>query len=56
LALSGREAEAKLEIAALRYPKLTLSAFQAYEPSNEPAFRARQERIYEGLRLAGLPD
>ncbi len=58
LALSGREAEAKREIAALLrgYPNLTLSAFQAYEPSNEPAFRARQERIYEGMRLAGLPN
>jgi hypothetical protein len=37
------------------YP-ISLSAFQAREPSNEPAFRARQERIYEGLRLAGLPN
>jgi hypothetical protein len=32
------------------------SAYQAHEPSGEPAFRARQERIYEGLRLAGLPN
>ena len=58
LALSGRVAEAKLEMAVLlrSRPWLTLNVFQGWEPSNEPAFRARQERIYDGLRLAGLPN
>jgi adenylate cyclase len=58
LALSSREAEAKVEMAALRrlQPEFTLSRFKALEPSDVPAFREQRERIYEGLRRAGLPE
>jgi tetratricopeptide (TPR) repeat protein len=58
LALSGLEAEAKAQLAELLRlkPEFTLSHFKAVEPSDVPAFRAQRERIYEGLRRAGVPE
>jgi adenylate cyclase len=58
LALSGREAEAKVQLAELLRlkPEFTLSLFKALEPSDVPVFRAQRERIYEGLRRAGVPE
>jgi len=58
LALSGRESEAKAQLAELLRlkPEFTLSHFKAVEPSDVPAFRAQRERIYEGLRRAGVPE
>jgi adenylate cyclase len=57
LALSGREDEAKVEVAGLLQlkPDFTLSYFKAAELSDAPAFRAQRERIYEGLLRAGVP-
>jgi predicted Zn-dependent protease len=57
LALSGREAEAKRELAELLQlkPEFTLEYFRSLEPSDEPTFRKQRERIYEGLCRAGLP-
>jgi adenylate cyclase len=58
LDLSGREGEAKLEIAELLrlQPAFTLSRFQANEASDIPAFRTQRQRIYEALRRTGLPE
>jgi|RhiMetdeSRZDD1v2_1073273.scaffolds.fasta_scaffold01163_22 TolB-like protein/DNA-binding winged helix-turn-helix (wHTH) protein/Flp pilus assembly protein TadD len=58
LALSGRPEEAKVQLADLLRlkPEFTLSHFKAVEPSDVPAFRAQRERIYEGLRRAGVPE
>jgi TolB-like protein/DNA-binding winged helix-turn-helix (wHTH) protein/thioredoxin-like negative regulator of GroEL len=58
LALSGREAGAKAQLAELLRlkPEFTLSHFKAVETSDVPAFRAQRERIYEGLRRAGVPE
>src|SRR5262245_41542412 len=57
LALSGRQTEAKLELAELLRlkPDFTLSYFKSVEVSDDPTFRAQRQRIYEGLRRAGLP-
>jgi TolB-like protein/DNA-binding winged helix-turn-helix (wHTH) protein/cytochrome c-type biogenesis protein CcmH/NrfG len=58
LALSGREDDARAQLAELLRlrPDFTLSRFKAVEPSDLPAFRAQRERIYEGLRRAGVPE
>jgi adenylate cyclase len=58
LALSGREAEAKVQLAQLLRlkPEFTLSYFKGVQVSEVPRFRAQQERIYEGLRRAGVPE
>ena len=57
LALSGRQTEAKLELDELLRlkPDFTLSYFKSLEVSDDPTFRVQRERIYEGLRRAGLP-
>ena len=54
----GREAEAKSALAELLRlkPDFTLTDFKAREPSDTPAFRAQRERLYEGLRRAGVPE
>jgi tetratricopeptide (TPR) repeat protein len=58
LALSGREADAAVELAELLRlrPHFSLSGFKSAELSDVPAFRAQRERIYEGLRHAGLSE
>jgi TolB-like protein/DNA-binding winged helix-turn-helix (wHTH) protein/cytochrome c-type biogenesis protein CcmH/NrfG len=58
LALSGREDDARVQLAELLRlrPEFTLSRFKAVEPSDVPAFRAQRERIYQGLRRAGVPE
>ena len=37
-------------------PAFTLGQFRAREPSDTDAFRRQRERVYEGLRLAGMPE
>lgn len=56
--LSGRIPEAQQHLAASQRvrPGLTLSRFREVEPSDAPAFRAQRERVYEGLRRAGMPN
>jgi predicted Zn-dependent protease len=58
LALSGRDAEAKMAITELvnLEPEFTLSRWKALEVSDAPAFLAQRQRVYEGLRRAGLPE
>jgi TolB-like protein len=58
LGLSGREVEANTQIAELRglIPGFTIGQFKAAEPSDAPAFRMQRERVYEGLRRAGLSE
>ncbi|PJG51726.1 guanylate cyclase [Bradyrhizobium forestalis] len=58
LALAGQEAAARVEMAEFRRlnPDFTLSRFKAVEPSDRPAFLAQRQRVYEGLRRAGMPE
>ena len=58
LGLSGRIPEAQqhaAEVQRLR-PGFTLERMRAREPSDAPAFQAQRERVYEGLRRAGMPE
>ncbi len=57
LALVGREEEAREALAAFREakPSATIARLRAAAYSTEPDFVAQRERLYEGLRLAGLP-
>jgi len=57
LALTGQPTEAKLELDELLRlkPDFTLSYFKSLELSDNPTFRLQRERIYQGLRQAGLP-
>ena len=57
LALSERKADARTQIAELlRFQlEITLSHLKRVEPPDAPAVRAQREKMYEGLRLAGLP-
>jgi tetratricopeptide (TPR) repeat protein len=58
LAVAGREDEARVQMAEFRKlaPDFTLARMKQVEPSDEPAFLAQRQRIYEGLRRAGLPE
>ena len=58
LGLSGRAAEARPHVAELQrmQPGFTIERMRAREPSDEPVFLAQRQRIYEGLRRAGLPE
>jgi tetratricopeptide (TPR) repeat protein len=58
LGLAGQEAAARAAIAEFRRlnPGFTLSRFKAVEPSDRPAFLAQRQRVYEGLRQAGMPE
>ena len=54
----GRLEEARMRMAQFQEmrPGFTLSRFRAREPSDSPVFKAQRERLYEGLRLAGMPE
>ena len=58
LGLAGRSAGAQAEVAELQRlrPGFTIGAMRAREPSAEARFLAQRERVYEGLRRAGLPE
>ena len=58
LALAGRQAEAAEACAAgLRLaPNFTLAKFRAQVRSNNPIYLSQRERVYEGMRLAGVPE
>jgi TolB-like protein/DNA-binding winged helix-turn-helix (wHTH) protein/Tfp pilus assembly protein PilF len=55
---AGRVDEAGIQIQELLRlrPGLTLTQFKSREPSDEPRFLAHRQRVYQGLRRAGLPD
>ena len=57
-ALSGSMAEAKADMAIFRErtPRTTVATFDSTRPSRHPAFVEQRARLYEGLRLAGLPE
>ncbi|MEO6363562.1 MAG: winged helix-turn-helix domain-containing protein, partial [Caldimonas sp.] len=57
-ALSGRVAEANADMAIYRQrsPGTTVATFDSTRPSRHPAFVEQRARLYQGLRLAGLPE
>jgi tetratricopeptide (TPR) repeat protein len=57
-ALAGRNELATTEMATFRklWPEATVAHFDDYAPSDNPTFLAQRERLYEGLRRAGLPE
>jgi len=60
LALSGHDAEARETLRRylalpLDIPK-TITQFKARQPFDAPNLRSYYDRLYEGLRKAGLPE
>jgi hypothetical protein len=37
-------------------PGFTIRRYRSSSPSNNPIFLAGRERIYEGMRMAGVPE
>ena len=50
------EAKAAARAALVLDPTFTIRRLRATAPSNNPTFLAGRDRIYEGLRLAGVPE
>ena len=50
------EARAAMKAGLALHPKFTISSFRANLRSDNPTFLAGRERIYEGMRLAGVPE
>jgi tetratricopeptide (TPR) repeat protein len=51
-----KEARAAARDGLTLNPAFTVRRFRAYIPSDNPTFLAGRERMYEGLRLAGVPE
>ena len=58
LAHLGRldEARSAVQAGLELNPTFTIARFRTSVPSDNPAFLAGRERIYEGMRLAGVPE
>ena len=58
LALVGEldEARAIVQAGLALNPSFTIRRFRANTPSNHPVYLAGRERVYEGLRMAGVPE
>ena len=58
LALLGRldEARAAAQAGLALDPSFTIRRFRANVPSDNPTYLAGRERIYEGMRMAGVPE
>jgi TolB-like protein/Flp pilus assembly protein TadD len=58
LANLGRieEAKAAARIGLQMNPRFTIARFRAAEISDNPVYRAGRVRVFEGLRLAGVPE
>ncbi|BCG04575.1 adenylate cyclase (plasmid) [Paraburkholderia sp. PGU19] len=58
LALANREVEAAEACTAGRRvdPTFSVAKFRDLAPSNNPGFLARRERLYAGMRKAGVPE
>jgi tetratricopeptide (TPR) repeat protein len=58
LGLSGEldEAQAVARTALTLDPKFTIRSYRLGAASDNPTYLAGRERIYEGLRIAGLPE
>jgi TolB-like protein/class 3 adenylate cyclase/Tfp pilus assembly protein PilF len=51
-----KEARAAAQAGLTLNPVFTVRRFRAHTPSDNPAYLAGRERMYEGLRLAGVPE
>jgi TolB-like protein/class 3 adenylate cyclase/Flp pilus assembly protein TadD len=58
LALLGARDEARAAVqAGLKLdPNFTIPRFRTNAPSHNPTFLAKRERVYEGMRMAGVPE
>jgi TolB-like protein len=58
LALVGEldEARATAQAGLALNPSFTIRRFRTNTPSNHPVYLAGRERLYEGLRMAGVPE
>ncbi|MGY3507011.1 MULTISPECIES: winged helix-turn-helix domain-containing protein [unclassified Bradyrhizobium] len=58
LALVGQldEARAVAQAGLVLQPNFTIRRFRANPYSDNPCYLAQRERVYEGMRLAGVPD
>jgi tetratricopeptide (TPR) repeat protein len=58
LAVVGQDDEARAAAqAGLKLdPSFTISRFRTSTASNNPTYLARRERVYEGMRQAGIPE
>jgi TolB-like protein/DNA-binding winged helix-turn-helix (wHTH) protein/Tfp pilus assembly protein PilF len=58
LALAGRAEEADVALAEFlrQKPQASITNLRKAARSREPNFAAQQERLYQGLRMAGLPE
>jgi tetratricopeptide (TPR) repeat protein len=58
LAHLGRldEARAAVQAGLAINPTFTISRFRAGAPSDNPTFLAQRERVYDGMRKAGVPE
>jgi len=50
------EAQAAARAGLALDPSFTLRRFRLNAPSDNPTFLAGRERIYEGMRMAGVPE
>ncbi|HKN29902.1 MAG TPA: adenylate/guanylate cyclase domain-containing protein [Roseiarcus sp.] len=50
------EARSAVQAGLALNPTFTISRFRAGAPSDNPTFLAQRERIYEGMRKAGVPE
>ena len=58
LALLGRldEAQTAAMVGLALDPRFTIRRLQRNLASDNPTFLAKRERVYEGMRLAGVPE
>jgi hypothetical protein len=58
LALVGSldEARAAAQVGLAFYADFTIRRFRRQSASNIPTYLAKRQRIYEGMRLAGVPE
>ena len=58
LALVGEldEARATVQAGLALNPSFTIRRYRTNTPSNHPVYLAGRERIYEGMRMAGVPE
>jgi tetratricopeptide (TPR) repeat protein len=50
------EARATVQAGLALNPSFTIRRYRTNTPSNHPAYLAGRERVYEGLRMAGVPE
>jgi len=50
------EARATAQAGLALNPSFSIRPYRTNSPSNHPVYLAGRERVYDGLRLAGVPD